>query len=156
MINDDTLKLENQLCFPMYAVSKEIVRRYKPLLEPLGITYTQYLTLLVLWEHVEISVKKLGEYLYLDSGTLTPLLKRMENQRLLERTRSKKDERIVLVKLTKKGIDLKEKAIHIPNIAVDNLNLSKEQLSVLYNLLYKILDGFSDGNLKNRRKNVNI
>lgn len=138
-MKQNILKLENQICFPMYAVSKEIIRNYKPLLKPLGITYTQYLTMLVLWEHKEMSIKDIGDFLYLDSGTLTPLLKRMENEKLIERFRNNRDERIVLVRLTKKGMDLKKKALNIPDEVKKSLNIKSEEIDLLYNILYKIL-----------------
>ncbi len=107
---DDILKLENQLCFPFYAASRLIVQAYGPSLDKLGITYPQYLVLMVLWENDGLSVKEIGESLYLDSGTLTPLLKKLTDSKLIQRKRDKKDDRIVLNFLTKKGTDLKEKA----------------------------------------------
>jgi len=108
------LKLENQVCFKHYVISKEIIRRYRPFLKPLDLTYTGYITMLVLWEKDEISVKQLSEKLYLDSGTLTPLLKKLENKGYLKRKRNASDERVVMVKLTKKGRDLKEQAQSVP------------------------------------------
>lgn len=105
----DALKLENQLCFPLYAVSKEIVKRYKPFLDRLDLTYTQYITMMVLWEHRQMNVKELGEYLYLDSGTLTPVLKKLEQKGWIERTRARDDERVLIVTLTQEGDRLKEK-----------------------------------------------
>ncbi len=108
------LKLENQVCFKHYVISKEIIRRYRPFLKPLDLTYTGYITMLVLWEEDEISVKQLSEKLYLDSGTLTPLLKKLENKGYLKRKRNASDERVVMVKLTKKGRDLKEQAQSVP------------------------------------------
>ena len=104
----DNLKLENQLCFPLYAASKEIVRQYKPFLDKLDMTYTQYITMMVMWEHKELTVKELGQYLYLDSGTLTPLLKTMEKKGWVERNRSKEDERVLNVSITESGEKLKE------------------------------------------------
>ncbi len=112
--NDELLKLDNQLCFALYACSRSLTRLYRPLLNQLGITYPQYLVLMVLWENTQQSVTDLGERLLLDSGTLTPLLKRMESCGLLERTRSRADERKVFVKLTKKGKALKTPAFAIP------------------------------------------
>ena len=99
----DRLKLANQLCFPLYAASKEIVRHYKPFLDELDMTYTQYIAMMVLWEHKEVTVKELGQYLYLDSGTLTPLLKTMEKKGWVERNRSKEDERVLNVTITEQG-----------------------------------------------------
>lgn len=100
---EDKLKLDNQLCFAVYVASKEIIKQYKPFLDPLGLTYTQYITLLALWEKSDISVKELGQRLFLDSGTLTPLLKKLEAMNLIERVRSSDDERLIIVSLTKKG-----------------------------------------------------
>ena len=103
----DILKLDNQLCFSLYVCSKEIIRKYKPLLEPYGLTYTGYIIMMALWEEDDITIKSLGEKLFLDSGTLTPLLKKLESQGYIVRNRSKKDERNVYINLTKKGKDLK-------------------------------------------------
>jgi DNA-binding MarR family transcriptional regulator len=113
-LDDQQLKLENQLCFPLYASAKEVVKRYKPYLEEIGLTYTQYIVMMVLWEHHTINVKTLGDYLYLDSGTLTPLLKRLESVGLIERKRDANDERNVIIKLTTEGESLKEPASQIP------------------------------------------
>lgn len=115
------LKLENQLCFKYYVISKEIIRRYKPLLDPLGLTYTGYIAMLVLWEEDNISVKSLGKILTLDSGTLTPLLKKLESKGYISRVRSEKDERKVMVNLTNKGISLKKEASHIPQAIINNI-----------------------------------
>jgi DNA-binding MarR family transcriptional regulator len=125
-MNDEMLKLDNQLCFAMYAASKEITRLYKPLLDTLGITYTQYITLLVLWEKDNITVKELGEKLYLDSGTLTPLLKKLEAMEIVKRTRDTKDERNVYVELTSKGRELKVSALKIPERIFCGTGLSIE------------------------------
>ncbi len=108
------LKLENQLCFAIYASSREMTKMYQPLLEHLGLTYSQYLVMLVLWEHQECTVKELGNALYLDSGTLTPLLKRLEAAGLIIRKRSTEDERKVHITLTEEGWSLQEKAVDIP------------------------------------------
>ena len=105
------LKLENQLCFPLYACAKEVVRRYKPFLDALDLTYTQYITMLVLWEHKCLSAKLLGQHLYLDSGTLTPLLKKLEQKHYLTRHRDPEDERNLLICLTPQGQALREKAL---------------------------------------------
>lgn len=110
----EQLKLKNQVCFKHYVISKEIIKKYRPFLKPLGLTYTGYITMLVLWEKDGISVKTLSEELYLDSGTLTPLLKKLENQGYLTRERKEDDERVVIVKLTERGRALKEKARTIP------------------------------------------
>lgn len=135
----DALKLENQICFPLYACSKEIVRKYKPHLDKLDLTYTQYITMMVIWEHREINVKELGEYLYLDSGTLTPVLKKLEQKGWIERTRAKDDERVLIVTLTESGEELKEKALDIPKSIGSCVNLDSEEAKELYKLLYKIL-----------------
>lgn len=134
------LKLENQLCFPLYAVSKKTTRMYKPLLDPLNLTYTQYIVLMVLWEKDGITVKSLGDHLYLDSGTLTPLLKKMESKGFLNRQRSKSDERTVEVYLTEKGNHLQEQAKDIPMKLVECLSLEEGELETLYKILYKLLD----------------
>lgn len=142
MNNLDMLKLENQLCFPLYACAKEIVRRYTPLLEPLGLTYTQYIAMMVLWEHKNISVKDMGELLYLDSGTLTPMLKKMEKAGWITRKRDEKDERSVIISLTDSGIKLKEKAIEVPAKMVQCINLEQSDAMQLYNLLNKLIKTF--------------
>lgn len=137
----DALKLENQLCFPLYASSKEIIKKYKPFLDPLGITYTQYITLMSLWEKDNISVKNLGKMLYLDSGTLTPLLKKLESHGLITRERSSTDERSVYIRLTKFGVDLKAKAVSIPLAIGGCINLSLDEIILLQRLLNKLLTG---------------
>lgn len=136
----DKLKLENQLCFPLYAAAKEIVRHYKPFLDKLDMTYTQYITMMVLWEHKEMTVKELGQYLYLDSGTLTPLLKTMEKKGWVERNRSKEDERVLNVTLTEAGDALKEKAVCVPEQMAECVKLEPEEAVQLYKTLHKILD----------------
>lgn len=136
----DKLKLENQLCFPLYAASKEIVRHYKPFLDKLDMTYTQYIAMMVLWEHKKLTVKELGEYLYLDSGTLTPLLKTMEKKGWVERNRSKEDERVLNVTITKQGEALREQALSVPEQMAGCVHLNQEEIAQLYQLLYKILD----------------
>lgn len=134
------LKLENQLCFPLYAASKEIVRHYKPFLDKLDMTYTQYITMMVMWEHRELTVKELGQYLYLDSGTLTPLLKAMENKGWVDRKRSTEDERVLNVRLTEAGEVLREKAAEIPKQIACCFSLEPEEAVQLYRTLHKILD----------------
>lgn len=141
--NYDKLKLKNQLCFPLYACSKEIIRRYKPLLDELDLTYTQYIVMMVMWEKNEMNVKALGEYLFLDSGTLTPVLKKLENKRFIKRTRYDKDERNLIITITKNGMDLREKAKSIPEDIGKCVNISQDEAKKLYNILYKIL-----GNIK--------
>jgi DNA-binding MarR family transcriptional regulator len=135
----DALKLENQLCFPIYACAREVVKKYKPFLDELGLTYTQYIAMMVLWEKKSMNVKNLGEYLYLDSGTLTPLLKKLEANGFVSRTRSQEDERNLIVTITQKGEELKDKAIEIPLKLKSCLDLSLEEAQQLYVLLYKLL-----------------
>ena len=136
----DCLKLENQLCFPLYAASREIIRKYKPYLDKLDLTYTQYITMMVLWEKKEITVKELGTKLYLDSGTLTPLLKTLENKGYVKRSRSSKDERNLIVSITDIGKKLKSEAQDIPMSIGKCINLDEEESITLYKILYKILD----------------
>lgn len=135
----DCLKLENQLCFPLYASAKEVVRKYTPFLEELDITYTQYITLMVLWENPDITVKDLGEKLFLDSGTLTPLLKKLESKGIIKRTRDQSDERVLRVSLTYEGNKLRDKAVKIPAQIGACLPLTPEEAGTLYTLLYKML-----------------
>ncbi|RKD33306.1 MarR family winged helix-turn-helix transcriptional regulator [Lacrimispora algidixylanolytica] len=142
-MNYDKLKIGNQLCFPLYACSREIVRLYKPFLDEIGLTYTQYIAMMVLWERKQLTVKQLGEILYLDSGTLTPLLKKMESSGLLSRSRDKADERSVIVKLTDQGEELKEQAVLIPEKISKCVPLDQEESKQLYHLLYKILGNSS-------------
>jgi MarR family transcriptional regulator, organic hydroperoxide resistance regulator len=137
----DALKLENQLCFPLYASAKEVVRLYKPFLDEIGLTYTQYIAMLALWERDGLSVKELGEQLYLDSGTLTPLLKKMESQGLLTRARNAADERSVTITLSEPGKVLRERAVSIPARIGGCLPLTPEEAKTLYQLLYKVLNG---------------
>jgi DNA-binding MarR family transcriptional regulator len=138
-VNDQILKLEKQLCFPLYAAAKEVVSRYKPLLDEINLTYTQYIAMMVLWESKSIGVKELGKRLYLDSGTLTPLLKRLESKGFLRRERSSEDERVVIITITEAGEKLKEKAIEIPMKMEKCMPLSQKEAGTLYTLLYKIL-----------------
>ena len=135
----DALKLENQLCFPLYACSREIVKRYKPFLDEIGLTYTQYIAMMVMWERKSVNVKELGEYLYLDSGTLTPLLKKLESKGYVTRMRSDKDERNLVVAITEDGEKLKDKAVEIPFQIAGCTNLTPEEGMKLYGILYKIL-----------------
>ena len=134
----DQLLLSEQVCFPVYAFAKEIINQYRPLLDELDLTYPQYLVMLVLWEHEEQSVNHLGEKLKLDSGTLTPLLKRLELKGFVTRNRSTVDERIVLITLTEKGKLLKEKAACIPTKLMQSMDVSVEDLMVLKNIISKI------------------
>ena len=135
----DALKLENQLCFPLYACSKEVIKRYRPYLDALDLTYTQYIAMMVFWEEKQLSVKALGQKLFLDSGTLTPVLKSLENKGYVCRERLAKDERVVIVKITAEGEALKEKAALIPEKMAKCVSLNQEEAKELYRLLYKIL-----------------
>ncbi len=141
----DPLKLENQLCFPLYAASKEVVRRYKPFLDELGLTYTQYIAMMVLWEKKTVNVKTLGEALYLDTGTLTPLLKKLEAQGLVTRRRSAKDERNLIVTITREGEALRNRAVTIPERMEKCMDLSREEAATLYRMLYKLLGSCEQG-----------
>ncbi len=138
-VNYEALKIENQICFPLYAASRSVIKMYTPLLEELDLTYTQYITLLVLWEKKELNVKQLGKSLYLDSGTLTPLLKKLEKKGLIERRRSMADERNLIVTITEQGEALKKEALRIPEILHEQGRLSSEDYDALYGLLYKLL-----------------
>jgi DNA-binding MarR family transcriptional regulator len=135
----DNLKLDAQLCFPLYACSKEVIRRYKPFLDELDLTYTQYITMMVLWEHHSIRAKELGEKLYLDSGTLTPLLKKLEQKGYITRKRAPEDERNLIIEATEKGMDLREKALSVPEHIRECVATADEDAQELYRLLYKVL-----------------
>ena len=136
----DPLKLENQLCFPLYACAKEIVKAYKPYLDELDLTYTQYITMMVMWEHRELCVKEVGEYLYLDSSTLTPLLKRLEEKGYVTRRRSEKDERDLIVAVTPDGMALRERALSVPAKLAACVDLEPDKAGQLYGILYEILE----------------
>ncbi len=135
----ENIRLKNQLCFPLYAGAKEIVRKYKPFLDEIELTYTQYISMMVMWELRTINVKELGQCLYLDSGTLTPLLKKLEDKGYITRTRSKTDERNLCVEITDKGDNLKEKAVEIQKQIGTCIPLTHEESIQLYHLLYKLL-----------------
>lgn len=137
--NFDALKIENQLCFPLYACAKGVVKKYKPYLDKLDLTYTQYITMMIMWDKKQINVKHLGECLYLDSGTLTPLLKKLEAKGYIQRARSTKDERNLIISITEKGEALKREAVSIPETLSACVNLTAEEAVQLYTLLYKIL-----------------
>lgn len=139
-MSDPALKLENQLCFPLYAAARKVTALYTPLLKPLGLTYTQYLVMMVLWEQDGLRIGVIGERLCLDTGTLTPLLKKMEQEGLLSRTRSAEDERAVIIRLSEKGKALEEKAAHIPAAAGRCISLEPEKAVQLYALLHEILN----------------
>lgn len=135
----DLLKLDQQLCFSLYVCSKEIIKKYKPLLDPHGLTYTGYIILLALWEEDNINVKELGKRLYLDSGTLTPMLKKLESQDYIKRTRSLNDERNVYIELTEKGRELKKEAIHIPESLICTLSLESQYSNNLLQGLHQMM-----------------
>jgi DNA-binding MarR family transcriptional regulator len=136
----EALKLDNQLCFPLYACSRKVVKSYTPYLRAIGLTYTQYITMMVLWEEQGISVKELGRRLHLDSGTLTPLLKKMELLGFVTRQRDKADERCVIIGLTDEGRQLRERAADIPEQIACELPIDDDERHELYRLLHKILD----------------
>ena len=135
----DCIRIENQLCFPLYAASREVIKHYTPYLQKIDLTYTQYVAMMVLWADKKTTVKDMGEKLYLDSGTLTPLLKSLENKGLLTRSRSKDDERVLIVEITDKGEALKDKAIEIPKAMMGCIQLTEDEATTLYKLLYKLL-----------------
>ncbi|MBQ9482810.1 MAG: MarR family transcriptional regulator [Ruminiclostridium sp.] len=137
--NYDMLKLENQLCFPLYACSREIVKKYHPHLDDIGLTYTQYIVMMVMWDKKRLSVKELGEKLYLDSGTLTPVLKSLESKGFVTRKRSSEDERVLIVEITDGGEALKERAAEIPPKIACCVTLTPEEAAELHRMLYKIL-----------------
>ena len=135
----DSLTLKNQLCFPIYLCSKEIIRKYAPVLEKLNLTYTQYIVMMYFWEKEISNVKDIGKALLLDSSTLTPLLKKLETKGYITRVRSVKDERNLEVRVTDKGLKLREKALSVPKTLAKCINLSNKEVETLYSLLYKVL-----------------
>ncbi|MBR6522837.1 MAG: MarR family transcriptional regulator [Oscillospiraceae bacterium] len=140
----DALKLENQLCFPLYACAKEVVKQYRPFLDELNLTYTQYIAMMVLWEYKKLNVKELGEKLYLDSGTLTPVLKSLEAKGFLRRYRSEEDERVLNVELTDAGWALRDAALDVPGKVNAGIKLNAGEVVQLYELLYKVLGGLNE------------
>ncbi len=136
----DALKLENQLCFPLYAVSKEIVKKYTPFLDEINLTYTQYITMMVLWEEKEILVKDMGAKLFLDSGTLTPVLNGLEKKGYATRRRSETDKRDVYAVITQEGMKLREKAVEIPAKIGGCVPLDQEKALMLYQILHEMMD----------------
>lgn len=141
---NERLKLENQLCFPLYVCAKEVVRSYTPLLEPLGLTYTQYIAMMALWEHKSLTVKEMGRLLMLDSGTLTPMLKKMEKAGWLKRERSRKDERKVIITITDEGELLQEKAAEVSVRMAQCITLGNEEAIQLYTLLKRLMKTFNN------------
>ena len=136
----EALKLSQQLCFPLYACSREMIKLYKPFLDELGLTYTQYITMMVLWEHKAMTDKALGQELYLDSGTLTPLLKKLEEKGLVTRRRSDLDERNLIVTITELGESMRDQALHIPAEMTKCINLPREDIRELYRMLHQLLE----------------
>lgn len=137
--NYDALKLENQLCFPLYACAREVIKKYTPFLDAIDLTYTQYIAMMALWEKKQLTVKALGEMLYLDSGTLTPLLKKLEAKGLVSRKRSEEDERNLLVTLTREGEALKDAAIQVPGQMMQCVKLPVEDAMALHRILHQLL-----------------
>lgn len=136
----EAMKLSNQLCFPLYAAARHVISLYTPWLKPLGLTYTQYIVFLALWEKDGIPVGELCEKLMLDNGTLSPLLKKMQQAGYLERTRSAEDDRVVVITLTEAGRALQEKAKDVPGLVAACMDLPPEKAALLYELLYALLD----------------
>ena len=135
----DALRLDHQLCFPLYAASRAVVKMYFPYLEKIGLTYTQYVAMMVFWEEQEVSAKHLGERLFLDSGTVTPLLKSLEAKGLVVRARSKEDERVLMVRVTEAGMALREQAVMIPESVASCMKLPAKDAQELYRILYEVL-----------------
>ncbi|TWW01910.1 MarR family winged helix-turn-helix transcriptional regulator [Chitinophaga pinensis] len=140
----DVLHLSNQLCFPLYALSRQITNLYRPLLEELDLTYPQYLVMLVLWEHKQVSVKEIGLQLWLDSGTLTPLLKRLEQKGLVKRKRDTADERLVQISITSKGEQLRELAVRVPAALRKSLPMGAGEGKQLVKQLHEILNSLAE------------
>ena len=136
---EDRLLLKNQLCFPLYLCSKEIIRRYTPLLNKIDLTYTQYIVMMYLWENKETNIKDLGKTLMLDSNTLTPLLKKLESKKYITRSKDKNDSRNTIIKLTEEGESLKNLCLTIPEMVGKCVNLTEDETKTLYTILYKIL-----------------
>lgn len=140
----DPLKLDNQICFPLYVCAKEVIRRYKPFLEKLDLTYTQYIAMMALWETPSLNVKELGKKLYLDSGTLTPLLKSLEKKGYVRRERSENDERVMMITLTEEGKNLRGEAVNIPANVGGCIELTKEDAVTLYKILHQMMNNFAE------------
>jgi len=135
----DALKLENQICFPLYACAKGVVAKYKPFLDEIGLTYTQYIAMMVLWERKSVNVKTLGESLYLDSGTLTPLLKKLEEKQFVSRERSSEDERSIVVTVTPEGERLRKRAEKIPEQISKCIDIPADDAMKLYKILHRVM-----------------
>lgn len=139
MTDFDPLKLENQLCFPLYAVSRDIVRRYTPLLRKIGLTYTQYIAMMVMWEERKVTFRDLGKRLHLDSGTLTPLVKTLEGKGLVRRTRNPEDGRVVDVTITEQGLALRDRALSVPEAMAACLPIEPSDAVQLQKLLLRLM-----------------
>ena len=142
--NYDDLRLDNQLCFPLYALSKEVIKQYRPYLDEINLTYTQYIAMMVIWEKEKINVKELGKKLYLDSGTLTPVLKSLEAKGFVTRYRSQEDERLLMVEITAEGIALKDKALEIPRKMFSKIDISFNDAVFMHKQLYTLLNQLID------------
>ena len=138
--NYESLKLKNQLCFPIYAVSNKIIRTYKPLLKELDLTYTQYITMMVLWEKNQVNEKTLGDCLLLKSNTLAPLLKKLEAKGYIKKEKNIEDGSHLVISITQKGEELRKKAVDIPNQMIKELKLSPDKAKMLYQILYELLE----------------
>ena len=138
----DPVRIENQLCFPLYAAAREVVRLYNPSLTKLDLTYTQYITMMLLWDNDTMSVKELGKRLFLDSGTLTPVLKSLEKKGYVARSRSAEDERVLVVRTTEAGQALRERALEVPGSVSCGICLTPDEAKTLYTILYKMLGSF--------------
>ena len=144
MEEKEILNIQNQVCFPLYACSKEVIKQYRPYLDEMNLTYTQYIAMLVFWEEKSCSLKELGEKLYLDSGTLTPMLKNLESKGYVKRTRSSVDERVLEIKITQLGEQLKEKADSLQHKIPKWNGLNCCEMKTLYNLLNKLLKDITE------------
>lgn len=146
----DSLKLSNQVCFPLYACSKELVSQYTPYLKKLGLTYTQYIVMMVMWESISISSRDLAAKVHLDYGTLTPVLKKLESTGYITRKRDPEDERLLILGLTDKGEAIKDEALKIPPCIASCVGLNEEEFKMLYILTYKALNNMENAKCKNK------
>ena len=146
----DSLKLSNQVCFPLYACSKELVSQYTPYLKKLGLTYTQYIVMMVMWESVSVSSRDLAAKVHLDYGTLTPVLKKLETTGYITRKRDPEDERLLILELTDKGEAIKDEALKIPPCIASCMGLNEEEFKMLYILTYKALNNMENAKCKNK------
>lgn len=153
--DDEFQKLDNQLCFSLYVCSKEVIKKYKPLLEPYNLTYTGYITLMALWEKDNINVKELGKRLFLDSGTLTPLLKKLEAQDYVQRVRDPEDERNMIIKLTDKGRNLKKEAVCVPKDLLSSVSFGSVKALLLLQTLHQLMEVLTDEEVGTSDKQAN-